>query len=261
MTEPSPDEFPPIKELSRAQRRVLGVLVEKAFTTPEQYPLTLKATTTACNQKSNRDPLTDFDEPTTYDALDELRQMGLVGFVHTESGRTERYRHYIRHRFTFTEPQLAIMTELLLRGRQTLGELRGRASRMVPIDSLEQLRDELRGLQQLGYVQSNGPLERRGAEVDHNLYLPRESRQLEQLPDEPPEADERPAPSAAPATSRAAAPSPPPQRSAERSADWQTPLAQLRDDNRRLSESLSELQSDVRRLSDEVADLRRALGG
>jgi uncharacterized protein YceH (UPF0502 family) len=116
--------------LSRPQRRVLGTLVEKGLTTPDQYPLTLKAATTGCNQKSNRDPVTEYDEDAVQRTLDELREMGLVGEVHTEGGRAARYRHYMRQKTTITEPQLAILTELMLRGRQQLGELRTRASRM-----------------------------------------------------------------------------------------------------------------------------------
>ena len=90
----------------------------------------------------------------------------------------ERYRHYMRHRFNFSEPQLAILTELWLRGRQTMGELRGRASRMVPIDSLDQLRAEFKGLLDQKYVQSNGSIERRGIEVDHNWYQEKEGKNL-----------------------------------------------------------------------------------
>ena len=167
-----------ITELSKPQRRVLGVLLEKAFTTPDQYPLTLKAITTGCNQKSNRDPISHYSESQVFETLETLREIGIAAVVHSESGRSERYRHYMRHRFNFSEPQLAILTELWLRGRQTMGELRGRASRMVPIDSLEQLRTEFKGLLDQNYVQSNGSIERRGIEVDHNWYRENEGKTL-----------------------------------------------------------------------------------
>ncbi|MCH9656413.1 MAG: YceH family protein [Planctomycetes bacterium] len=167
-----------ITELSKPQRRVLGVLLEKAFTTPDQYPLTLKAITTGCNQKSNRDPVSHYSEPQVFETLEGLREIGIAAVVHSESGRSERYRHYMRHRFNFSEPQLAILTELWLRGRQTMGELRGRASRMVPIDSLDQLRAEFKGLLDQKYVQSNGSIERRGIEVDHNWYQEKEGKNL-----------------------------------------------------------------------------------
>jgi hypothetical protein len=97
---------PAPKELTKGQRRVLGVLVEKAITTPDQYPLTLKALTAGCNQKSNRDPITNYNEETVEQYLDELRGLGLVACVHTESGRTERFRHYVRKRYPFNEAQL-----------------------------------------------------------------------------------------------------------------------------------------------------------
>ncbi|MEZ6127611.1 MAG: DUF480 domain-containing protein [Planctomycetaceae bacterium] len=167
-----------IRQLSRIQRRVLGVLMEKAFTTPEQYPLTLKAATTACNQKSNRDPVSSYSEDQVQSALDELREDLLVAEVFTGGGRTPRYRHYMRHKFDFSEAQFAIIAELLLRGRQQPGELRTRASRMYRIDSQDQLREELASLQEKGFLQSNGPLERRGVEVDHTFYLPKENMNI-----------------------------------------------------------------------------------
>ena len=109
-------------ELTPDESRVLGVLIEKAATTPEQYPLSLNAMLNGANQKSNRDPVSNYDEDDVLDTLTQLQERGLVGCLHPESGRTERYRHYMRMRTTLTGPQLAIMTELLLRGRQQLGE-------------------------------------------------------------------------------------------------------------------------------------------
>ena len=175
----APDAVPTgPRELSRPQRRMFGVLIEKAFTTPEQYPLTLKGATTGCNQKSNRDPVTGYSEEQVQRFLDELRALGLVAVVHTEGGRTERFRHYARKAYPFSEPQLAVIGELLLRGRQQPGELRTRASRMVPIESQEQLRLELTTLLEQGYIQANGPLDRRGVEVDHNFYQADEGKTL-----------------------------------------------------------------------------------
>ena len=169
---------PPVTVLSKMQRRVLGVLVEKGITTPEYYPMTLKGLTTGCNQKNNRSPLTEYSEDDVSRTIDELREMGLAAVVHTESGRTERYRHYVRKQFPFTEAQLAVMTELWLRGRQSVGDLRSRASRMHAIDSLDQLRDELMALSAQGCIQANGPLGSRGVEVDHTFYKPSENRTL-----------------------------------------------------------------------------------
>ncbi len=221
------------RELSRPQRRVLGVLIEKAFTTPDQYPLTLKAATTGCNQKSNREPVTGYSEEQVQRFLDELRALGLVAVVHTESGRTERFRHYARKAYPFTEPQLAIMGELLLRGRQQPGELRTRASRMVPIDSQEELRAELASLLERGYIQANGPLDRRGVEVDHNFYQSDEGRTLAAGDFSSSEEDSAPAPVA-------------PSR----------PDAQLA----ALEERVASLEATVSELTESLHSLRRELG-
>jgi uncharacterized protein len=178
VSQPLEENTAPITELSKGQRRVLGTLLEKAYTTPEGYPLTLKSLTAGCNQKSNRHPMTDYSEDDVLEFLDQLREMGLVAVVHTESGRTERYRHYMRKRFTLSEPQLAVLTELLLRGRQSVGDLRARASRMVAIESLDDLREALRGLASQNYLQASGSLDRRGVEVDHNFYQAGENKRI-----------------------------------------------------------------------------------
>jgi uncharacterized protein YceH (UPF0502 family) len=173
-----------IRQLSRIQRRVIGVLMEKAFTTPDQYPLTLKATTTGCNQKNNREPVSEYSEDQVADTLEQLRELGVIAEVFTDGGRAARYRHYMRQKFDFTETQFAVIAELLLRGRQQPGELRTRASRMVRIESSEHLRADLMALQEKGFLQSNGPLDRRGVEVDHTFYLPKEGQTMSpaQLP-------------------------------------------------------------------------------
>ena len=249
----SDENPPPISELKARQRRVLGVLVEKAFTTPEYYPLTLKAVTTGCNQKSNRDPVVQYSEDEVFETLDQLRQMGLVAVVHTESGRTERFRHYFRKRFTLSEPQIAILTELLLRGRQQLGELRGRASRMVPIDTLEQLRDELAGLMQMKFVQSSGDLERRGIDVDHNLYTEQERPQHTLSGGQRTERRDPPEPIRQPPSS----PSPVPSGEA---ATLRAEVDRLRTSNDELRDSVSCLVSTVADLQQDLERLKRDLG-
>lgn len=163
-------EWTPVRELAKGPRRALGVLMEKGFTTPDQYPLTLKALTSGCNQKSNRDPVVEYSEDRVEEFVEELRRIGLVAMVHTEGGRTPRYRHLVRKRYPFSEAQLALLTELWLRGRQQPGELRTRASRMTPLESQEALRGALQPLIEQGFVKTNGPLERRGVEVDHAFY-------------------------------------------------------------------------------------------
>ena len=249
----SSSEMIPLKELSRKQRRVLGVLLEKAFTVPDQYPMTLKAITTGCNQKNNRDPVSNYSEDDVADTLTQLQQIGFVGCLHTEGGRTERYRHYMRHKTKLTEPQLAIMTELLLRGRQQLGELRTRASRMVAIDTQETLRTALQGLLDLGIVQANGRLERRGVEVDHNLYPSGENHdQMAMLADESEEESPVSAPRAV--HTQYAAPSVAPDAAAnERLSGLETQVRELKDE-------LASVRSDFRELQDRFDELRRLLG-
>ncbi len=260
MTEPLEQDAPPITVLTKGQRRVLGTLLEKAFTTPEVYPLTLKAAMTGCNQKSNRHPMTEYTEDDVHDFLDQLREMGLVAVVHTETGRTERYRHYMRKRFTLTEPQLAILTELLLRGRQSVGELRARASRMVPIASLEELREALGGLMAQGYVQASGPLERRGVEVDHGFYEPGENKKIEWDGSAEPEDDFPPTPHAAhapvarPQSAAAASPT-------DGSPALQATVRQLQGENRELAARVESLEAEVHRLKGLVDDLVRDLRG
>lgn len=262
-TEPS--DLPAITSLTAAQRRVLGTMVEKALTVPESYPLTLKALTTGCNQKSARHPITNYEEADVEETLNELRELGLAAVVHTESGRTERFRHYLRRRFSaLSEPQVAILGELLLRGRQPIGDLRSRASRMAPagsLDSLDQLRTELAGLIDLKLAQSDAALERRGVEIDHNLYQPQEGRTMAPRT----HFDDEPAPAmpsantarvAAPAASFAARPPAAPSVGGEllsRLAALENKSAELQDENRELRDQLQEL----RRSLDE---LRQALG-
>ncbi len=172
------DQPAEVRQLTPAERRILGTLLEKGKTTPEYYPMTLKGLTAACNQKNNRFPLVEYSEDHVESTLDSLQKLGLTAVIYPESGRALRYRHYFRTRYAFPERQVAILTELLLRGRQTLGELRTRASRLEPIEDLDTLREEVKGLVERGYVQVNGPLEMRGVEVDHTFYLPTENQTL-----------------------------------------------------------------------------------
>lgn len=123
--------------------RVLGVLIEKELTTPEQYPLTLNAVVNGCNQKSNRDPVMSFDDDRAHDAVDSLREKGLVVRVDMHGSRVPKFRHEAMTKLQIDRFQLVILAELLLRGPQTLGELRGRASRMHHLDTLEIVRESL----------------------------------------------------------------------------------------------------------------------
>jgi hypothetical protein len=131
--------------LSANEVRVLGCFIEKEMTTPEYYPLTLNALTNACNQKSNRDPVVAFDETDVVRALDRLRHLGLA-MQAGEGGRVPRYRHSLMEKLHLEPEELAVLAELMLRGPQTVGEIRGRADRMHPLSSLEEVEAILKNL-------------------------------------------------------------------------------------------------------------------
>jgi uncharacterized protein YceH (UPF0502 family) len=142
----------PELHLDPYEARVLGVLVEKELTTPEQYPLTLNSATLGANQKSNRDPVLDLLEGDVYAALQKLLRKGLVGSVHPVGARVEKFRHNAEAILKVTRPELAVLAELLMRGPQQPGELRTRAARMVAIESLPALSEILKGLIEKGFV-------------------------------------------------------------------------------------------------------------
>ena len=158
--------------LEAIERRVLGVLIEKAKTTPDVYPMSLNSLKSGCNQKNNRFPQMQLDDEQAEESLDTLRQKGAVTFVQGSS-RVERFRHNAYDWLSVDKVELAVMAELLLRGAQTVGELRGRAARMEPIKGLTELEPVLAGLEAkklILYLSEPG----RGAVVTHNLYQPRE---------------------------------------------------------------------------------------
>ena len=124
-------------QLNPDESRVLGVLIEKATTTPEQYPLSLNAVTNAANQKNNRDPVALDERGRMLRALESLRAKSVVVRVDQAGSRVPKYRHNLGDLLHVRTGEQAILAELLLRGPQTIGELRGRASRMSPMDSLE----------------------------------------------------------------------------------------------------------------------------
>ncbi len=133
--------------LNDIEVRVLGCLLEKEMTTPEYYPLSLNALTNACNQKSNRDPVLNVEETDVVRALDALRFKGLA-MQSAEGGRVPKYRHALAGKLFLEPPELALLGELLLRGPQTVGELRARAERMHPFPGLEDVEATLQELQE-----------------------------------------------------------------------------------------------------------------
>jgi uncharacterized protein YceH (UPF0502 family) len=160
-----------LRPLDANERRVLGVLIEKAKTTPDQYPLSLNAVVTGCNQKSNRDPVMNLDEEAVSRALASLRECGAAAEVFG-SGKLPRYRHLAYEWLGVGKEELGIMGELLLRGEQTEGDLRGRASRMDPSPDLDALRGHLDRLAERGLVIWLSP-PGRGRMLTHGL-LPEE---------------------------------------------------------------------------------------
>ena len=172
MTDPhdAPRAAAALRPLDAAERRVLGVLIEKAKTTPDQYPLSLNGVVTGCNQKSNRDPVMTLDEEQVMRALASLRHSGTVAEVYG-SGKIPRYRHLAYEWLGVEKEELAIIGELLLRGEQTEGDLRGRASRMDPIPDLDVLRGHLDRLAAKGLVIWLSP-PGRGRMLTHGLLPP-----------------------------------------------------------------------------------------
>jgi uncharacterized protein YceH (UPF0502 family) len=248
---------------------VLGVLAEKAKTTPDIYPMSLNAISTGCNQKSNRDPVMQLEPADVEESLDRLRELGAVGIIEGY-GRVAKYRHYLYEWLGVEKVELSVMTELLLRGDQTVGELRGRASRMDPIPDLAALKSILDTLKSKGLVISLTP-EGRGHAVSHALYKPREQEALKikYSGAAPPKvafrdeyADD--APSAPPRVSAVAVPG-----GVIISADstgnliaaMQRDIESLRTEVAQLRSELETLASDQRRLADELRNLKDSLGG
>lgn len=132
--------------LTHDECRVLGVLIEKAMTTPDLYPLTLNAVVAGCGQKNNRFPVVEFDEDRAYAALGSLREKKLVVLVEQSGARVSKYRHTAAEQLECRPAELALLSELLLRGPQTVGELRGRASRMTGFESTDAVTGFLRSM-------------------------------------------------------------------------------------------------------------------
>lgn len=131
--------------LNEHEVRVLGCLIEKELSTPEYYPLTLNALTAACSQKSNRDPVMGMEETEVVRALDALKFKGLA-LQSAEGGRVPKYRHILAEKLRLNPAELSVLAELLLRGPQTIGELRSRTERMhtfTDLTSVERLLEEL----------------------------------------------------------------------------------------------------------------------
>jgi hypothetical protein len=153
-------------ELTAPEQRVLGCLIEKRWTTPEQYPLSLNALRLACNQTTNREPVTDYDDATIRDAAERLSRYGLARLASGHSSRATKYRHLAEEALGLGREELAVLAVLLLRGPQTPGELKSRAERMAQLTSLEDVDRVLAQLIERGFVRR---LERRPGQKEERF--------------------------------------------------------------------------------------------
>lgn len=229
--------------LSVSERRILGVLVEKAKTTPDIYPMSLNAMVTGSNQKSNRDPLLNLTDLDVEDALASAQRKGLVTRI--QGGRVEKWKHNLYEVLQVDKAELAVLTELLLRGPQTEGELRGRASRMEPIGDLETLRGVLRPLAERRLVVFLGPEGRRGTLITHGFHAPAE---LEALRSAAPVEANVPVVGGPAAASRGATP--------ERDSELVSVRAELEE----CRAQIRQLHDSVSSLAAQLHDLKKALG-
>jgi uncharacterized protein YceH (UPF0502 family) len=229
-------------ELSPVEQRVLGCLIEKRWTTPEQYPLSLNALRLACNQSTNRDPVTDYDENAVRDAAQRLSKYGLARLASGHNSRATKYRHLAEESLGLDREHLAVLSVLLLRGPQTPGELKQRSERMAPLPTLADVERVLGELGQLGYATR---LKRRPGQKEE-----RYAQLLGGAGDEPAAepvavsalaADEAPPPP--PPTPLRAAPSLAPAPPAADVADLQARVASLEDDLAQLRAQLADLLS------------------
>jgi uncharacterized protein YceH (UPF0502 family) len=219
------------------ERRVLGVLVEKSKTTPDAYPMSINALVTGCNQKSNREPILDLSDLDVEETLVALQQKGLT--LKLTGGRVVRWRHAMYDTWKVGKVEAAVLTELLLRGPQTEGELRSRASRMEDIADLDALRALLKPLAERRLVVYLTPQGRRGTVVTHGFHAADElerlrSRHAGQALDD----DE---PRAAPVVREAPAPA------------VQAEIEALR-------QTVAALQADLAAVKEELRGLKAALG-
>lgn len=141
-------------ELNAVEIRVLGALIEKDMSTPDYYPMSLNALVNACNQKTNREPVTAHGDQAVMAALDGLRSKGLAVFVHETGSRVEKYRHRLGEHFNFTRGELAALSVLMLRGPQTLAELRERSARLHTFEDSSALEHTLHRMES----REGGPL-------------------------------------------------------------------------------------------------------
>jgi len=231
------------------ERRVLGVLIEKAKTTPDSYPLSLNALVTGCNQKSNREPVLSLNDLEVEDALARLQKKGLATRV--TGSRVDRWRHDLYDAWKLDKVDSALVCELLLRGPQTEGELRSHASRLWSFDDLDTMRAALKPLTERGLVVYLSAPGRRGTTLTHGFHAPAELERLRQRA-----ASEDVGPSSSPSTPAAPV-------AAEWEQRWQLAQAEIARLNEELGKVRSEmaaLQQTVAALVEQVRTIKQGLG-
>jgi hypothetical protein len=238
-----------LAELTPPEQRVLGCLIEKRWTTPDQYPLSLNGLRLACNQSTNRDPVTTYDEATVRDAAQRLCLYGLARLASGHGSRATKYRHLAEEALRLDREELAVLAVLLLRGPQTPGELKARTERMAPLASLA---DVERILTTLGEREYARRIERRPGQKEdrfEHLLGPWEGTDA---------SGHAPAPPApAPMMSSAAQPGPPPAQAGTPPA--QTQVDAPSDLNGGLADRVAALEAEVATLREELDELRDQL--
>jgi uncharacterized protein len=215
-------------ELTPVEQRVLGCLIEKRWTTPDQYPLSLNALRLACNQSTNRDPVTSYDEGAVREAAQRLSLYGLARLASGHGSRATKYRHLAEEALGLGREELAVLAVLLLRGPQTPGELKARTERMAAIASLAEIEGILTSLGQREYVRRLG--RRPGQKEDRFEHLlgGGAERDAGAAPEVPPPAHLARAELATPVASPAPAPANGSGALAERVAALEAEVATLR---------------------------------
>lgn len=227
------------RDLSRPEQRVLGCLIEKQRTTPDQYPLTINGLRLACNQSTNRDPVTDYDEGTVREAAQSLGHRRLARFTSGHGGRVAKYRHLMREEAGLADDELAVLCVILLRGPQTPGELKARTERLHRFAGLDEIQATIEALTARDLVVR---LERRPGQKEQRYghLLSADSAEAEPLRREPPATPVAPAVLSAVDEPRV------------RTAPHEAPATST---DAALEARVSALESDLRELREQLGDL------
>jgi uncharacterized protein len=237
-----------LAELTPPEQRVLGCLIEKRWTTPDQYPLSLNGLRLACNQSTNRDPVTAYDEATVREAAQRLCLYGLARLASGHGSRAVKYRHLAEEALGLDRDELAVLAVLLLRGPQTPGELKSRTERMAPLASLADVERVIGVLSERGYARRIG--RRPGQKEDRFEHLLGGAGGGQAVVSEPAPPAAQPAPSPAPAATMMAS-------SLVASAEsLDGAPAPSPDGNGALAERVAALEEEVATLRTELDELR-----